>query len=184
MNPYCAELNLNIHPLKDNFDPLTLPKIYHRNFDVKTYINPILAELLKSKKIYISFIEIFTQCRPFIPPFIHIDANTSDISKINWVFGGNDSYHCWYKIKDGIQGKPYSTDIATNPVGFDSTDIEKILHTHHKGLYPFIFQAGIPHSVTNGKEDRSCVSMIPRWMDTNKRLTFQEAVDALSDYLI
>lgn len=185
MNTYCAELNLDIHPFKDGLDPLTLPKIYHRKFDVKTFINPELDELLKSKKIYISFIEVFTQWRPFTLPFIHIDDKGSDdISKLNWVFGGNDSYHRWYKIKDKIPGKPFSTDLSTSALAFAESQVEEILHTHHRNPHPFIFQAGVPHSVTNGKEDRSCVSMIPRWMDTNKRLTFQEAVDALSDYLI
>jgi hypothetical protein len=183
MTPYCAELTLDIYPLKNNFNPFDLPRIFHQSLDVETYANPEILKLLNAKGVYISFIEAFSYWRPYESAHIHIDTN-DDVSKLNWIFGGGDSSNQWFQIKSQAQGTKAVTQANTGSVRYSISEIEKLLFTYPAKKNPFIFQAGIPHKSCIGKEKRCCISMVLNWTDTNQRLTFQEAVDILSDYLI
>ena len=184
MNPYCADLNLDIYPLKDNFDPMTLPQVIHQRLDINTYLNPEISKLLNPLGIYISHLEAFSHWRPYDPTHIHVDLGIKDISKLNWIFGGADSSNQWFLTKSQAQGTKAVTTANTDSVRYNLDEIEKILFTYPAAKNPFIFQAGIPHKSCIGKEKRCCISMLPRWIDSDRILTFQETVDTLSNYLI
>ena len=184
MNPYCAEFNLGIYPLKDNFDPFTLPRIVHQRLDVNTYLNPEISKLLNPLGIYISYIETFSHWQLYQPTNIHVDFAISDVSKLNWIFGGSDSSNQWFQLKSQAHGTKTITQANTGSITYNSDKVEKLLYNYPARKNSFIFQAGIPHKACIGKEKRCCISMIPKWIDNNKTLTFQEAINALSDYLI
>lgn len=180
MNPYCTEINFSIHPLKDNIDPLLLPKVPHQLLDVDKFLNPEISNLLISHGVHIGLIEAFMQWQYPWKSFIHIDDKGTDISKLNWVFGGADSSVKWYQIKAHATHNPATTIANTGTMRFDPQDVEKILHTHPAGIKPFIFQAGIPHQACAGLEPRCCISMIPCWIKNNKRLSYAELVNILA----
>ena len=184
MKPYCAELNLDIHPLKNNFDPLTLPQVMHQQLHITTYLNPEISKLLNPLGIYISNLEAFSHWQPYDPTYIHVDLGIKDISKLNWIFGGADSSNQWFLAKSQSQGTSAVTMANTDSVRYNLDEIEKLLFNYPAGKNPFIFQAGIPHKSCIGKEKRCCISMIPRWINSNRLLTFQDTVDTLSNYLI
>jgi hypothetical protein len=184
MNTYCTELNLDIYPFIDNFDPFTLPNIPHQKLSVEK-LNPQLIDIFKSLDIFISFIEVFIECAPCLN-LIHIDHTGGDISKINWVFGGSDSYNQWYEIEPNLtNNNELRTNIDSKCILFSDNDVKKILHTHYPTKNkPFIFQSGIPHRVSVGNEKRCCVSMIPRWIRTLRRLTYQDALNTFSSFIV
>ena len=177
MNPYCTEIDLDLHPLRDNLIPLMLPEIPHQLLDVNTYLNPEIANLLKPLGVYIGIVEAFSQWRYPWKSFIHIDdAGSNDIGKINWVFGGADSSVKWYQIKSKATPNVATTMANTPTRRFDPQDVEQVLHTHYAGSRPFVFQSGIPHQGCAGLDKRCCISMIPRWSKTRQRLTYQECL--------
>jgi hypothetical protein len=187
MNPYCAELNLNVYPLKDNFDPFTLPKIIHQSLDLKTYLNPEISKLLNPLGVYISYMEAFSFWQPYSKTYIHmdyVDYKNTDVIKLNWIFGGADSSNQWFQLKSQVQGTSAITPANTGSVRYNLDEIEKLLFNYPAGKNPFIFQAGIPHKSCIGKEKRCCISMLPRWIDTDCTLTFQEVSNVLLNYLI
>jgi hypothetical protein len=188
MNPYCAELNLNVYPLKDNFDPFALPQIIHQNLDLTTYLNPEISKLLNPLGVYIAYMEAFSFWQPYSQTYIHIDYvdynNNSDVIKLNWIFGGADSSNQWFLAKPDAHGTSAVTPAKTGSIRYNLSEIEKLLFTYPAAKNPFIFQAGIPHKSCIGKEKRCCISMLPRWINTGRSLTFQETTDLLSNYLI
>ena len=168
----------------DDFDPLLLPEIRHQLLDVKTFLNPQIEKLLDDLGVYIFMIEAFSEWIPYSKTHIHIDAGGTDISKINWIFGGSDSSNQWYQIKSEKSGTASNTTANTGSTRFDINDVEKILYTHPAGPNPFIFQAAIPHKAVLGKERRCCISILPKWKSNNKRLTYSECTNLLQSYLV
>lgn len=182
MVPYCAKLNINIHPLKNKFDPFTLPKKIHQSLNLD-YLNPEILIFLNLFDVYVSFIEVFSTWRSYEHTHIHVDTKDPTV-KLNWVFGGSDSTNQWFKIISHASGTQAVTKANTESVRYNLQEVEKVLFTYPANSTPFLFNAGIPHRACIGMEKRCCISLVLRYTNTNKRVMFSEAVDIFSNYLI
>ena len=181
MIPYCAKLNINIHPLKNKFDPFTLPRELHQTLDLDNYLNSEISNFLSPLGVCVSFIEVFNTWLPYQGTHIHVDT-MDPTTKLNWIFGGADSINEWFKISNQASGTSAVTEANTESVRYNLLEIEKILFTYPANSIPFLFNAGIAHRARIGMEKRCCISLVLRY--TNKRVMFNEAVDIFSNYLI
>ena len=184
MNIYCTEINFNLHPLRGNFNPLFLPQISHQLLDVKTFLNPQIGNLLKNLGVYIYIIEAFSQWKYPWTNYIHVDSQGQDIGKINWVFGGKDSYNQWFQIKPGSEGTPSITQANTGSVRYTLDEVDQTLYTYHARNLPFVFQAGIPHCAIPSENPRCCISLVPKWIHNHQSLKYSECVDLFLSYLV
>lgn len=192
MTTYYHNLNFDISLLKDNHSITDLPKIvngkklYHSLISIKENINPAMLDFLAEIGLHVYYCEMFYS-KPNFFSQIHIDANATrrDFTKINWVFGGEDSVMHWYKPK-------HDTDRPVEYIPASKLPYSSYQHHEVDLLYsanlktPSVVQVGIPHNITNPVEDRYCISLA---LATNKdntiyRPTMQESLVLLSKYLI
>ena len=167
-------VNLNLNPLKKDIDVTS----YGNNRRTLIPLNDINDELtitMQKLNLKIVQVEIFYS-PPFKETIVHTDLTGGDYTKLNYIYGGKNSYMHWYKQKPNIikemhKGNNY---IQFNPNEVDLVDTQ---------MLPFssIVQVGIPHNVTNFSEKRYCLSLVIRRLDGNK-LTMAESVEIFQEY--
>jgi hypothetical protein len=174
MNPYCVDLNWNIPLLSPHVDINIFKKKYHTKGDI-TDIHPLMLQHLASKGMKISLLETFYSEPNYTQP-IHIDVDGGDYSKLNWVFGGNNSLMHWYKLKNGVSEKLKITSIGTIYSNYDIDQVE-LVHSQTIGK-PSLIQSGIPHNVTTSLEERLCICLVI--INNNEdRIPMQKAIELL-----
>lgn len=185
---YCFNLNLNIRPLKFDIDlPASAPSgktNYAETFSLND-VNPELIDILDSRDITVTWVEIFHKYNGMgCWEQIHIDEFQGNFAKLNWVYGGADSYMCWFKQKSNVNKQIKHNEIAGPYIGFNINEVDLV----HKELLqgPCVIQAGSPHNVIMGAEHRHALSMVlvDKRSSVRKRLPIEEAYDRLKEYTV
>ena len=178
MNNYCLDLKFDFSPLREDFDPYSIP-IGHTKLD-EQYISDEFLQLIDSLNLRLLYMEVFVK-GPNYGPGIHLDHGKLDMAKLNWVYGGKDSTMCWYKQKQGIQFLPkvHTTPIKSYSLVYDE-DIVDLAHEQSIG-FPSLIQSGVPHGIYTKDETRYCYSAVLFTKDW-KRLKFSEMAEIFKDY--
>jgi hypothetical protein len=107
------------------------------------------------------------------PSFIHIDdAGVFDQTNLNFVIGGTGSNIFWYDPKPGYLGDIVTTLFSTRP----TYDIDKMTVSESTEIIgAYLLQAGTPHNVINPIEDRYCIivklkNINSEWLNWNSAL--------------
>jgi hypothetical protein len=179
---YCYNLNLDIKPLKFDLE-LRDVRCSHEHYTLND-INPVLVDFLDQRNIRVGWVEIFHK-DPSMSAYqqIHIDEYRGDFVKLNWVYGGADSYMCWYKEKDTVEKTIQSTEVNTPYLSYKLNEVTMLHKENLQG--PCIIQAGIPHNVIMGREYRHALSMVllDKSSTVRRRLPYAESVIALADII-
>lgn len=178
MNNFCVNLNLPVTLFVDTFDIDQLKLVPHLRLD-QTDLNPKLLVLLDNLGLKIELVEVFFR-RARTLSQIHRDiASVTDATKINWVYDGAGSVMHWYDI---IENNIYT---ATSAIGisyqyYKLKDL-KLAHSQTIG-YPSLIQVAVPHNIIMSDQDRLCISIIPKYKNTNQFPTFQESVELFQNF--
>ncbi|NDB57691.1 hypothetical protein EB001_04525 [bacterium] len=148
----------------------------------REWLDPNLLTLIDSLGYYISHQEMFyTPPKGKLP--IHVDQYTySNMSKLNWIFGGPGS-NVWWKAKDPkAQLKYYTTPIGTQYIYFEEHEVDEIYrYPVHTSTF---FNAGQPHSVDNtSDEGRWCLSHCISSKKTRNMIEMPEVHQVFADYI-
>jgi hypothetical protein len=174
----CVDLNLNINPLKESMDINSYGTTGHTKISLNE-INNDLISLLATLNLTIGFAELFYTA-PYSVTRIHTDYLGGDYIKINYIFGGKDSFMYWWKPKPNIIKTPLKTSIDSFYISYNQTEVDLIEKKSVK--FPSIVQVGIPHNIKNFEEPRYCLSFVLRNQNDN-RLTMAESIEIFKDYL-
>jgi hypothetical protein len=169
--PNCVDINLHINPLKEGLDITSYGTTRHIEIALND-INYNLILFLSTLNLTIGFAELF-----YTPPVsvtvIHLDAFGGDYTKLNYVYGGKNSFMNWYKQKPNILNSPNTTTINSSYIRYRRQQVDLIDTQQVK--FPSIVQVGIPHNIYNFEEPRYCLSLVLRKHD-NTRLTMAESI--------
>ena len=140
------------------------------------HINKNFILLLNRKNISIILVELFYSSPKFVS-VIHSDCFSNDISKINWIYQNDSSTINWYAPNtigsinrhDGHEFVPYQPH-----------EVDLIESANLTGSS--LIQAAVPHNVINGAGDRWALSIMLRDNNTGGQLSFNEALNRLSEY--
>lgn len=182
MNPYCNPLNFKcqillkeklLDTLKLKYDTIVLmPNAFlHHDF----------IQIFQDKGLVISHLESFYSQENFIMP-IHMDKDSNnDMTKINFIWGGLDSYMSWYKIKD--TSIPASYLETHNKTGYLSYPESNLDHMFSMPVHsPSLVQVGLPHNITNFSQKRLCLSIVFKDKNFNN-ITMTKALELFKEYL-
>jgi hypothetical protein len=196
MNNYCTPLNLEFPLFDSDLNPMdflkslpvwrdnihtNLAKAAHFQVDRDLLSNEV-RQFFNDHEQNIFLCEVFYRL-PGGKGRIHIDTgNGGDYSKINWVFGGGESYMHWYTPKDGYQNKEQLiSPIATSFVSYEPSEVNLMYSAQLSK--PSIVQVGVPHNVINGDQERFAVCMVFFDRRTRLRPTLTEARDIFKNYI-
>ena len=179
MNTLCRPLNITIPFLKENFNKKKYSTARHQLLD-KNEISLDYLTWIKSLGLVLDLAEVFFSV-PHTYYTIHQDQYTrTDFPKINFIYGGSNSFMNWYKIKTGKTGIESQTNMDTAYVEYTLDEVDLIYSEELKA--PSLVQAGIPHNVTILGSARWCVSTVYTY--PNKQLaSWSELISILKPYL-
>jgi hypothetical protein len=175
----CFDINLQLNPLKEGIDI----KSYGQNKHTRIPINDInfnLIKLLYSLGLRIQLVELFYTSPHSVTP-VHIDASGGDYTKMNFIYGGNDSKMGWYSTKPNINKLVNSSNIGTPYVSFELSDVDLIDQQIVK--FPSIVQVGIPHNILNYEEPRYCLGIVIAKIKGG-RINMNESLEKFKNYII
>jgi len=196
MNQYVVPLDLELPLFNSPLDPVSFIKskprwsenvnsntILARHFRLDRYddVSEEFKEFFDLHNQKISLCEVF-----YTPPnqglFIHVDTNTlGDLAKINWIFGGAGSQMHWYSPKLQSAGVVGNTKSETSYILYNKDEVQL---EHSQSLTgPNLLQVGCPHNITNGDQERFCLSVVFFDKTSNRRPTMAEAKEIFKDYL-
>jgi hypothetical protein len=135
-----------------------LKELGHFEYDISKFDKRIV-ELLAECDITISHTEVFyTPAQKSLA--IHVDgAKLSNITKLNWVWGGEGSRMLWWKPMDQSAMKIGTTPVGTPYLYADQKKCTMIEST--KIGRPTLVNVGVPHSVLNmSNSGRWCLSAV------------------------
>lgn len=144
-----------------------------------TLADPRVLAWLDERGISLSHAEVFyTPPRALLP--IHVDGpELSDITKLNWCWGGVGSKMLWWKLKKGIEPIMKFTGIGTRYLTMAASDCVTV--AQHVIKSPTLVNVGQPHSVFNmGPEGRWVLSLVLQNKETGEPLQWNEAVERLT----
>jgi hypothetical protein len=205
MNLYSTTLKFDLPLFKTNLTPVEFLKNHplwedsikknpnsmsHIKLDWQTNLSDQLNQFFLDHDLEIRLCEVL-----YKPPNafskIHIDGNDpskNDLTKINWVIGGEDSKMVWYDIKDSYYAKPLSdslvktsTSYAAYAIVYIPEDVNEVYSENIRG--PSLVQVGIPHNVITNSQARWCMSIIFRDLKLGRRPTMMEAREIFKQYL-
>jgi hypothetical protein len=169
MNIYCVDLNWDIPLLAPDVDIDFFKKARHTKGSMEQ-LHPLLLDHLNSKGVSISFIEAFYS-EPNYKQGIHSDKGGGDIPKLNWVFGGHGSLMHWFMPRQNISIERKYTPINSSYIDYTR---DQVYHVHSREIgKPSLVQAGIPHNIVNGLEERLCLSL------SLKEISMEKAIELL-----
>jgi len=213
MNDYCTPLNfdlpifntdlstvdfLKLQPdWADNYCQITEADYLARNYDARRAaisshfkidheknLTNELKQFFNDHGQEIFLCEIFFRYKNYSSG-IHSDGKVpGDYSKINWIFGGEDSEMNWYKVKDTYIDKDTNsmTPINSNSKQYSPDDVELVYSENVRG--PALIQVGCPHNIRNGNYERFCVSIAFKDPKLGRRPTIAEAKEIFKKYII
>ena len=174
----CVNINLCVNPLREGLDINSFGKNSHIKIPLSD-INNDLISIFENLNLTLIFAELF-YTHPFSFTKIHVDLLGGDYTKLNYVYGGENSNMCWYKQKNEIQKSPSITVIDSSYISFNLNEVYLIDTQPIK--FPSIVQAGIPHNVRNSNNPRYCLSLVLVKQD-NTRLTMAESIEIFNSYI-
>jgi hypothetical protein len=176
----CFNINLNANPFKQGIEVSSYgTDRYIRKLSVDDDINPDLISVLASLNLTISWAELFYTA-PFTFSGPHIDdIQGGDFTKLNYVFGGKNSFMYWWKPKPGVSKPLSKTEIDSHYIRYNIHEVDLI--DKQRVQFPSIVQVGVPHNIHNFEEPRYCLSIVLRKSD-NTRLTMSEAIEIFDEY--
>ena len=185
MNNFCFNVNFNIRPFKDGFEPFSLKELYHYHLDMDEFIHQELIDFLGDHGVKAGGLSTF-YCKPYHDSIIHTDQGAEhydwNYAKINFVFGGKDSVMNWFKP---ITQPKVTTDQLGASSYFNRWSRSEVELIHQEWIgFPGICQVGIPHNVTTKSEKRRCMSLHIGKLNSNKRLSYQEAIDIFKNFSV
>ena len=128
-------------------------------------------------------VEVFV-CPPGLETQIHSDVTdpTSTVTKINIVEGGSGSQMNWFTPKNE---KSHNINISMIGTQYITLEPDEAKLVHRAPItQPSLLDVSAFHNVSNtSSEYRYCVSMPLYYVDTNKRVTFQEALEIFKGYI-
>lgn len=148
----------------------------------KEWLDPNLLKLIDDLGYFISHQEMFyTPPRGKLP--IHVDQYSySNMSKLNWIFGGVGEYVWWKAKNPSAPLNYYTTPIGTKYIYFEENDVDEVYR------YPVtkstFFNAGLPHSVDNfTDEGRWCLSHCINSKKTRQMIEMSEVHTVFAKYI-
>ena len=132
-----------------------------------------LLDFFEQHNLKIIHAESFFNKAGTLKTTIHIDSDSGDYTKINFIYGNGSSEMCWYRIKEGVIVMPVLTAINTRAIQL--TDRQVTLIESRSLTQPALVQVGIPHNIVNLSEDRLCLSIVFVDKLTNRRPTIAES---------
>jgi hypothetical protein len=150
------------------------------SFLQESYLNPNLVDIFESLNLIITQIETF-YLPPFIESGIHVDDLGGDFTKINWIFKGGGSKMNWYEPIAPDSGITKTMQMGTLYRYYEPDQVKKIYDHSIQGSA--IIQAGIPHNITTGHEERFCVSVSYRTRKYHL-MTMHETTEVFQNYLV
>jgi len=181
MNNFCVDLNINIPLFKKEEYSQYYKCRSHSRVGVNT-LNPEILEFFDSKNLEIVLCEAFYRKPTDIKhDNVHKDAMyINDATKINWVFGGEDSLMNWYEPITPVFNINRS-QIGIEYIYYDRKNLN-LLHSQSVG-FPSLVQVGIPHDITIGITDRLCISTFFKQKESKEYIPFLNAIELFSDCL-
>jgi hypothetical protein len=176
---FCHKLNLISSPFVETFNPLNLPKTRHVKINHERILSEYIKNLFSFLNLEIRLVEVFYST-PFLNSRIHTDSLGGDYTKINWIFGGENSVMHWYnpKIEKTSNGK---TPINTDYISYEVNEVDHLYS--ERIVSPTLVQVGIPHNIENDYNHRWCVSLVYVDKHTNRRPTMEESIKIFKDHL-
>jgi hypothetical protein len=156
MNEYCVKLNLDIPLLHPDVDINKFKEQYHTKGSLSD-IHPSLLKFLYQKGLIVTLVESFYSAPGYVMD-IHIDTSPGDFTKLNWVFGGQNSLMHWYRTKNDIPIVQKINTIGKQYSEYTLDEVE-LCYSDTIGM-PSIVQVGVPHNITNPTEDRLCICLV------------------------
>lgn len=144
----------------------------------RLHLNPKVIEIVNEVGLRIGQSELFYST-PDMVSLIHRDTPGADISKINWVYQGEQSVMAWYDTDPN--------KIMTGPTGntYKSYTIEESTLLHTSEIHsPSLVQAAIAHNVINSSEPRWAVSLMLFYKDKFGQCSYSDALERLKDYIL
>jgi hypothetical protein len=179
MHNYCYELDFNIPFLRRNINPYDYNRIdYMNTLNIYQYINLDILKLLIDLHLKFTAKFLFFS-KPFESSPIHVDTpGVYDFVKLNFTQGGLNSYMKWYDIRNG------DNIIRKFPEGSNFYDESEVNFLHSQQLPKLaLVQAGVPHNVITGPEERFTISITLTTKD-DKPISIGRAIDIFSKYII
>lgn len=179
MNNYCVDLTFPCSPFKDDFNFDKLKIASHSKIEDQD-LNPELVEFLDKLGFEIRLAECFYR-KPYTGSRTHRDVKGSkSATKLNWVYGGRNSLMNWYEPISDIE-RTAVTDIGITYVYYLKEDI-RLLHRQKIG-FPSLLEVALPHDITMGDEERTCVSIILKYKNIDAYPTFAESTEVFKNYI-
>jgi hypothetical protein len=195
---YCVDLNITLPIFNTILTPVAFLKsrsswadninsnktiAKHFKLNYATEVHQEVKDFFYKHNFFIELIEIF-YLFPNDVMAIHTDRSVpGDFSKLNWIYGGQDSVMNWYKVINGPSNRAplYTTPINSPSLQYAPGEVE-LVNTQQVGR-PSLVQVGCPHNIVNGPEERFCVSVVFKHKSTNKRVTMEEAIAEFREYI-
>jgi len=154
--------------------PLNLPSILSNKINLNNFcfyfvlnkslytkfLNIEVLEQLNKLEVEISSVEFFYKNSTNVGPGAHVDdLYTTDLVKLNWIYGDATAKMVWYIPIENFQGV-VSSHHKTIYLYFPQ---DKITEIHSEILQsPSIVQVGIPHTIKNINSERWAISLTLR----------------------
>ena len=171
-NIYCCPIKININPINKDISEFK-PAVH-------TAISPEIVStefvnFLDSLNTKVTLVEAF-----YNPPFnvsgIHTDSLKGNYAKINFIYGGEHSVMCWYRVNEGV----HKTSLKKTPIKTYAFDYEQdeVTLVHQEFLHsPSLVQVGIPHNIVNAHQPRWCLSFVIVHKQNGRRIRFEEGLE-------
>jgi hypothetical protein len=178
-NRYYRYLNLpfTFKPVEPDFSNAA-----HVRYDIS--LNPEFHAWLATMGIEAGFAEVFKRTPTDVqfPWSCHLDGTAfDDHVKINFVYGGGDSKMIWAKIKPGFTHNKKLTVVNTDYLWAPMEQCDIVAKDSLPR--PSLVNAGQLHTVVDVTETRYAYSFMLRYIDSKKRLLWDDAVLLLKDYI-
>ncbi len=182
-NLYCNPLNFPCKIITNEMLLSSLKTRYINYVPAKIFLTTEFLQILDSKGCKVLHLESFYSQEHYVQP-IHIDSlvNKRQETKINFVWGGENSIMNWYEIiDDSIEPVLELTPIGT-PYQIYPASNHKLVHSEaiHS---PSLVNTSVPHNIVNFSEKRLCLSLLVVKKDNNY-MPYKEALEVFSEYLI
>jgi hypothetical protein len=180
MNRYCNHLNLDFLPLfKETVDINQFKLVRHTKGNLKFHLHPVFLDFLNSINLQAGGLEMFYSNPNFIQG-IHIDDTGNERVKLNYIYGGKNSFMNWYDIKDNVVPVIKQTRTGSSYVEFTEDEVNLVYQSNVK--FPSLVQVGIPHNIINPTEHRLCVSVL--LYRNNSCINMTDAIESFKQYMI
>jgi hypothetical protein len=179
MNSLCRHLNIPVPFLKAYFNKKKYSTARHQFLD-KDEISPEYLKWIESLGLILDHAEVFFST-PHTYYTIHQDQHSRiDFPKINFIYGGSNSFMNWYTVKPEKTGNKAHTAIDSPFVGYAPDEVDLLYSKELKS--PSLVQAGVPHNVTLSDTVRWCVSTVYLYPD-RKLLSWADAERIFQPYM-